>query len=206
MLSINAACSCCAATLRNTLYACLCTVLSALTVILCSILFLSIGTVPPFCQCLLAPKSMPAAPMQQKLTTSAAGYVPPQVSTPQSPSPPPASSHSDDFNTNGLQQVPLQGPSPPADPPSESQDQPHQQATPSLQQLGAGQESRAVSGSFSSLSVERIRVSSGSGGGLPDGIGMRPHHLQVSSVEAVGAQSFLCQPPSLLMVWLNKLY
>ncbi|KAL0053639.1 hypothetical protein WJX82_008689 [Trebouxia sp. C0006] len=120
----------------------------------------------------------------------AQGYVPPQVSTPQSPSPPPASSHSDDFNTNGLQQVPLQGPSPPADPPSESQDQPHQQATPSLQQLGAGQESRAVSGSFSSLSVERIRVSSGSGGGLPDGIGMRPHHLQGGLEEAqeVGAQ------------------
>ncbi len=30
------------------------------------------------------------------------------------------------------------------------------------------------------MSMERIRVSSGSGGGLPGGSGMRPHHLQVS--------------------------
>ena len=136
------------------------------------------------------PAGIPIVFMQQKVVTFAAGYVPPQMSTHQSPSPPPASSHSDDFDTNGLQQSPLQGPSPPADPPSESQDQPHQQATPSLQQLGASQESRAVSGSFSSLSVERIRVSSGSGGGLPDGIGMRPHHLQVSRATAVSAWSF----------------
>ncbi len=163
-------------------------VLSALAASWCLILSLSISTTSPVCQSLWALKATPVVPMQRKLTTSAAGYVPPQMSTHQSPSPPPASSHSDDFDTNGLQHSPIQGPSPPPEPASESQDQPHQQATSSLQQLGAGQESRAVSGSFSSLSVERVRVSSGSGGGLPDGIGMRPHHLQVSSATVVGAQ------------------
>ncbi len=154
------------------------------------VLFFLVSTVSPFCQSLWALKATPVVPRQRNVTTAAAGYVPPQMSTPQSPFPPPASSHSDDFDTNGLQPSPLQGPSPPADPPSESQDQPHQQATPFLQQLGAGQESRAVSGSFSSLSVERIRVSSGSGGGLPDGIGMQPHHLQVSRATAVSAWPF----------------
>ena len=189
MLSINAVWSCWAATLRNTVHLSLYSTFSTYKKAMFN-LFLSVGTIFPFCQCLWALKAMPAVSMQQKLTTSAAGYVPPQMSTHQSPSPPPASSHSDDFDTNGLQHSPLQGPSPPPDPPSESQDQPHQQATASLQQLGAGQESRAVSGSFSSLSVERIRVSSGSGGGLPDGIGMRPHHLQVSRATAVSAWSF----------------
>lgn len=141
----------------------------------------------------------------------AQGYVPPQMSTPQSPSPPPATSPPDDFDTSGRQQSPPQGSSPPADPPSESQDQTHQQATPSLQQLDTRQVSRGVSGSFSSLSVERIRVSSGSGGGLPDGIGMRPHHLQGGLEEAqeVGEQVGMWQACvdklSLLQPGLNAL-
>ncbi|DBA93227.1 TPA: hypothetical protein ACH3X2_003522 [Trebouxia sp. C0005] len=115
----------------------------------------------------------------------AQGYVPPQMSTPKSPSPTPATSHPDDLDTSSQQQSHLQGPFPPVDLASELQDQPHQQEPPSLQQLGASQASRAVSGSFSSLSVERIRVSSGSGGGLPDGIGMRPNHLQGGLEEAL---------------------
>ena len=45
-------------------------------------------------------------------------------------------------------------------------------------QTPAGQQSRTVSGSFSSLSVERQQASSGSGG-LADAVGMHHHHLQV---------------------------
>ena len=121
-----------------------------------------------------------------------ADYVPPQLHSPQAHSshsvasdPSDAEEQQDSFPVDAEQQQQqprLQGSSTQGEASGAAQGDP-QQAMSASQQPHIGSQSRTVSGSFRSLSVERsmsadrVRASSGSGG-LPDD--MRLHHLQVS--------------------------
>ena len=101
-----------------------------------------------------------------------AGYSPPRLSPARSSSL--QSTASDDLNPDPPHQQPPAASSPPEQG-IPGQDSTALQAAP--QQAAAAQQSRTVSGSFSSMSVEK-GVSSGSIG-FADASGMHHHHLQV---------------------------
>lgn len=103
-----------------------------------------------------------------------AGYVPPRLSQAHSSSL--QSTASDDPDPDPAQQQPG-APTAASSPADQGTGQEGLYQQPALSQAPAVGQSRTVSGSFSSLSVEK-RVSSGSMG-FADASGMHHHHLQV---------------------------
>ena len=101
----------------------------------------------------------------------AAGYAPPQL---------PAIPSLDNLNAESASALDDSSPSAHGQLPGFSRlPGSSQEATPPLHQLSSSSQTRAVSETFSSMSVEGVRGASGSGT-LPDGASMHPHRLQVS--------------------------